>query len=173
MAFFIVNAVKTSNLTYPGFDLSIILKIIWKRCYVRMWVGFILINRVKYECKGNSLRERDIWVKVAEGKVHWCVCMNSDVPSAPIREWKCSTQLSVGLSTFRWTKSISVRYEVFTAVTMKNAVFWDIKTQFVPHRRHYFSATESSQLMLCTIWGFHGTDYKECCLLGCYAAWLL
>jgi hypothetical protein len=30
-------------------------------------------------------------------------------------------------------------------------VLWDIKTQFVPHRRHYFSATESSQLMLCKI----------------------
>jgi hypothetical protein len=29
-----------------------------------------------------------------------------------------------------------VRFEVFTAVTMKNVDFWDIKTQFVPHRRH-------------------------------------
>jgi hypothetical protein len=27
-------------------------------------------------------------------------------------------------------------FEVFTAVTMKNVVFWDIKTQFVLHRRH-------------------------------------
>jgi hypothetical protein len=25
---------------------------------------------------------------------------------------------------------------VFTAVNMKKTVFWDIKTQFVPHRRH-------------------------------------
>jgi hypothetical protein len=24
----------------------------------------------------------------------------------------------------------------FTAVTMKNAVLWDIKNQFVPHRKH-------------------------------------
>jgi hypothetical protein len=30
----------------------------------------------------------------------------------------------------------------------------------------YFSATESSQLMLCKIWGFHGDDYEECRLLG-------
>jgi hypothetical protein len=29
-----------------------------------------------------------------------------------------------------------VRFEVFTAVTMENADFWDIKTQFVPHRKH-------------------------------------
>jgi hypothetical protein len=32
-----------------------------------------------------------------------------------------------------------VRPKVLTAVTMKNAVFWDIKTQFVPHRRHAMS----------------------------------
>jgi uncharacterized membrane protein len=31
------------------------------------------------------------------------------------------------------------RLEVFTAVTMKNAVFYDIKTQFVLHRRHITS----------------------------------
>jgi hypothetical protein len=29
-----------------------------------------------------------------------------------------------------------VIFEVFTAVTMKNAVLWDIRTQFVPHSRH-------------------------------------
>jgi hypothetical protein len=28
-------------------------------------------------------------------------------------------------------------------------------------------------LNLCKIWGFHGGDYEERCLLGCYAAWLL
>jgi hypothetical protein len=39
---------------------------------------------------------------------------------------------------------------VFTAVTMKNVVFWDIKTQFVLHRRHV-SATERSRLMICKI----------------------
>jgi hypothetical protein len=26
---------------------------------------------------------------------------------------------------------------------------------------------------LCKIWGFHGGDYEECRLLGCYAGWLL
>jgi hypothetical protein len=29
-----------------------------------------------------------------------------------------------------------VRFEIFWAVAMNNAVFWDVKTQFVPHRRH-------------------------------------
>jgi hypothetical protein len=34
------------------------------------------------------------------------------------------------------------------AVTMKNAVFCDTKLQFVPHRKQYVSATESSRIML-------------------------
>jgi hypothetical protein len=38
---------------------------------------------------------------------------------------------------------ICVRFEVFTAVTMKNAVFWDIRKQFVPHRKHIASPLQS------------------------------
>jgi hypothetical protein len=37
-----------------------------------------------------------------------------------------------------------VRFEVFTAVNMKNAVFWNIRTQFIPHSRHITSPLESS-----------------------------
>jgi hypothetical protein len=37
----------------------------------------------------------------------------------------------------------NVRFEVFTAVTMKNGVFWDIKTQFVLHRRQITSPLQS------------------------------
>jgi hypothetical protein len=65
-----------------------------------------------------------------------------------------------------------VRFEVFTAVTMKNAVSWYIKTQFIPHGKH-FSDTEPSRLMLCKIRGFHGGDYEEYRLLKCDAVWLL
>jgi hypothetical protein len=36
-----------------------------------------------------------------------------------------------------------VRFEVFTAVTMKNVVFWDIKPQSVLHRRHITSPLQS------------------------------
>jgi hypothetical protein len=36
-----------------------------------------------------------------------------------------------------------LRFEVFTAVTMKNVVFWDIKTQFVLHRRHITSPLQN------------------------------
>jgi hypothetical protein len=38
---------------------------------------------------------------------------------------------------------ICVGSDVFTAVTMKNAVYWDMKTQFVLHRRHIPSPLES------------------------------
>jgi hypothetical protein len=36
-----------------------------------------------------------------------------------------------------------VRFEVFTVVTMKNGDFWDIKTEFLPHRRHITSPLQS------------------------------
>jgi hypothetical protein len=36
-----------------------------------------------------------------------------------------------------------VRFEVYTATTMKNGVFWDIKTLFVLHRRHITSPLQS------------------------------
>jgi hypothetical protein len=34
---------------------------------------------------------------------------------------------------------VVVGFEVLTAVTVKKVVFWDIRTQFVPHRRHITS----------------------------------
>jgi hypothetical protein len=40
--------------------------------------------------------------------------------------------------------STHVGFQVFTAVTMKNSVFWDIKSQFVPRRRHVTSPLQSS-----------------------------
>jgi hypothetical protein len=41
-------------------------------------------------------------------------------------------------------KKDGIRFEVFMAVTMKNVVFWDIRTQFVLHRRHIMSPLQSS-----------------------------
>jgi hypothetical protein len=55
---------------------------------------------------------------------------------------------------------------------MKNVVFWDIKTQFVLHRRHITSPLQSAAGCV-KIWSFYGGGYKECRLLGCYAVWLL
>jgi hypothetical protein len=36
-----------------------------------------------------------------------------------------------------------VRFEVFTVVTMKSAVFWDIKTRLLLHRGHITSPLQS------------------------------
>jgi hypothetical protein len=36
-----------------------------------------------------------------------------------------------------------IRFEVFTAVTLKNAIFWDIKAQFTPDKKHNMSPLKS------------------------------
>jgi hypothetical protein len=57
---------------------------------------------------------------------------------------------------------------------MKNAVFWDIKTQVRTSQEIYHvSATESSRLMLRNISGFHGGDYEECRPLYVGAVWVM
>jgi hypothetical protein len=38
---------------------------------------------------------------------------------------------------------ICVIFEVFTAVTMKNIVYLDVKTQFIPYRGHITSPLQS------------------------------
>jgi hypothetical protein len=51
---------------------------------------------------------------------------------------------------------------------MKNAVFYDIKTPVhTSQEKHYVSATDLTQLMLCKIGGLYGCDYEECRLLRC------
>jgi hypothetical protein len=42
-----------------------------------------------------------------------------------------------------WMNLSILRFEVFTAVTMKNAFSLNIKTQFVPHTRHITSLQQS------------------------------
>jgi hypothetical protein len=37
-----------------------------------------------------------------------------------------------------------IRFEVSMAVTVKNAVFWDIKPRFVLHRRHITSPLQNT-----------------------------
>jgi hypothetical protein len=45
--------------------------------------------------------------------------------------------------TTKETNPMFVRSEIVTAVTMKDAVFWDIKPQFVPHSKHNTSPIQS------------------------------
>jgi hypothetical protein len=60
------------------------------------------------------------------------------LPRAP---WDQSKILNiiVILKYYEKLYNIHVRSEVFTAVTMKNVTFWDIETQFLPHRKHFTS----------------------------------
>jgi hypothetical protein len=39
-----------------------------------------------------------------------------------------------------------VRFEVITAVTMKNVAFWDIRIQFLLHRKHMTSPLQSPEV---------------------------
>jgi hypothetical protein len=40
-----------------------------------------------------------------------------------------------------------VRFEVLKAETMKNVVFWDIKTEFLLHRRHMASPLQTQPVI--------------------------
>jgi hypothetical protein len=46
---------------------------------------------------------------------------------------------------------------------------------FINHNSEHKSEQEATVFfkVLCKIWGFHSSDYEECCPLGCYTAWLL
>jgi hypothetical protein len=54
-----------------------------------------------------------------------------------------NNDLLVGFVVFAAVTGTNVRFEVFTAVTMKNGVFLDIKTHFVPHRKDIISQLQS------------------------------
>jgi hypothetical protein len=55
--------------------------------------------------------------------------------------WDNIPERNLPLSKFNFDH---VRFEVFMAVTMKRAFFWDLKTLFIPHRRHITSPLHSS-----------------------------
>jgi hypothetical protein len=50
----------------------------------------------------------------------------------------------------QWDKKIILSeieiFEVFTEVNMKDAIFWDIETQFIPHTKHITSQLQSQQV---------------------------
>jgi hypothetical protein len=124
-----------------------------------------------------SCRRR--WPNWAKGLVlpchilaHWCPAQNKEaclkmlsLPSAELATCKCCSSVWLWHASSLQTSLNFVRSEVYTAVTMKNSVFWDKKPVRPSQETHYISATEPSWLMLCKIWGFHVDDYEECRLL--------
>jgi hypothetical protein len=90
----------------------------------------------------------------------------------PNGEWHDGTQL---------TKALTIKMaSVISLEALENHQHLAVKCRLLGYKNsvrtsqetHYFSTTESSQLMLCKTWGFHGCHYEECRLLGCDAAWL-
>jgi hypothetical protein len=67
-------------------------------------------------------------------------CTSVDSGSNTVAASKKSDNILNSFSNLFYSR---VRFVVFTAVTMKNVVFWDIKTQFVPHRRNITSPLQS------------------------------
>jgi hypothetical protein len=59
-----------------------------------------------------------------------------------------------------------VRSEVSMVVTEEWLLLGYKNPVRISQETHYVSATESSRLMLCNIWGFYGGDYEECLLVG-------
>jgi hypothetical protein len=47
------------------------------------------------------------------------------------------------LKFFSEQKLIDVKFEVLTTVTMKDTVFLGVKTQYIPHRKHFASPLRS------------------------------
>jgi hypothetical protein len=80
-----------------------------------------------------------ILLKVLEGVFHCSRWQPALTDPASLRLEQPLVAL-IGLTT---TKIEFVGFEVFTAVTMRNVVFWDIRIQFVPHRRHIMSPLQS------------------------------
>jgi hypothetical protein len=84
--------------------------------------------------------------------------------SRPCGEWgnivlHAPAVLAVVFRKGRWEPHEEFRREECRLLGYKNPVRTSQET-------HYVSATESSQLMICKICGFHGGDYEECRLLG-------
>jgi hypothetical protein len=62
-------------------------------------------------------------------------------PNNRFGQWKneAYTIASVCRAFFFRTRVAYVRFEGFKAVTMKNVVFWNIKSQLILHRKHITS----------------------------------
>jgi hypothetical protein len=79
----------------------------------------------------------DVGFHIHSGDHDWNYIFLLDVvlrmPSSGI--WKPSSYLTRNTLRLRYRVQ-PVKFEVFTAVTMKSALFWGIKSQFIPHERH-------------------------------------
>jgi hypothetical protein len=160
---------------------------LWVKCF--MWVSdmYFLLSRtwrcltsVKLKCvcanrKLNRALDMTKSEDVTETVWEWVYRVSEKyrLVSSPMIHWICQRDSwMLGITVVKHLTD--VRFEVFTAVTMKNAVFWGYEYPgHTSEETRYFSATEPSRLILWKIWGFHGGDYVECRPLGYDPVWLL
>jgi hypothetical protein len=126
--FFIFTAVKTSNLTN-------IVRIVSGEIWTKIQCPLVLQWQTGDTDKVYDRQQK--WVTLAESAGGWALLLirsflNKDVIN---RDFTDSTDVLTG--------NKEKRFEVLTSGTMKNAVFWDIKTKFVLHRRHITSPLKS------------------------------
>jgi hypothetical protein len=57
--------------------------------------------------------------------------------------------------------------------TYKTPVIVTQRTEYISTTVINLSSYKSGVIGYCKFWGFHGGDYEERCLLGCYDVWLL
>jgi hypothetical protein len=154
---------------YSNFCYRIIATIIWR--YDIQFLGLVCINKVFCFTTINLISLNiGHYIRVWEF-TRYLQCLNILVnifeANPPLLVPSCRVEINSGLHN-KETEFEDVHCRVLnqwqTLVSMEiisssknNANFLD----------------QVSERHLCKIWGFHGGDYEEWCLLGCYAVWLL
>jgi hypothetical protein len=122
----------------------------------------------------DELLNRTVWACMMHGYIQ--MNSNNEVSSAqqPLQYdaltnstfilmwiWGCCPQLSIDTAHNPSLRPVFItsKHEKHPLLGYKNPVLTSLETR-------YFSATETSRLMLCKIWDFHGGGYEEWRLLG-------
>jgi hypothetical protein len=103
----------------------------------------------------------------------WCFCTN-----AVSLEWRqcvqklCSVTAVVFRLRFGSSPRSSPTFRIYLLLQffLSAEISHDLPLPTTPLSRIMY---HDRLVEFCKIWGFHGGDYEELCLLGCYAVWFL
>jgi hypothetical protein len=79
----------------------------------------------------------------------------------------------LSLRPWTWTEvpyAVSLQYTILEFVIMLHYIYVSLRNPLYCLER---LPGRTKVKIHCKIWGFHGSDYEEWCLLGCYTVWLL
>jgi hypothetical protein len=152
--FFIVTAVKTSNLT------------------------FSLIIPLRHESNLFRLSYRSKPLVFLLVVPCWAVISASPFAVLPLEGspgivMVMQSSLGREMSTQREGRLIQWRFCRRSHLVRSRAIFDTSPGHCKRHYQNRAIALGRTMGELCKIWAFHGGDYEEWCLLGCYAVWLL